>query len=319
MPTARRTLVATGGFDDAQLTAMIRSGVLVTPFRGVVGPQEVSRSPMARFAAALACQDITAALGHRSAAVASRLRWVPESWREADAVVDVVVPRTDARRHRSGLRLHRALLDPADVTVIDGLRCTSVARTLADLARNRREPRLLVVQILDGALRDGLVTEDQLQSTVDRLAGLRGVVRARQLIAFGRNGVDSPKETELRLALLDGGVPHVDVDIRITDRDGVLLARGDIGERDLLLWGEYDGYDVHSQRDVFNSDRRGDRWLERRGWHVMRFTNDDLQRPWRLVSEWLTARAAAPARIAAMRPDRSPEVAAARRALGLDR
>jgi hypothetical protein len=82
-----------------------------------------------------------------------------------------------------------------------------------------------------------------------------------------------------------------------------------------MLWGEYDGYDVHTQRATFRGDRAGDRWLQRRGWHVMRFTDADLYRPAAMVREWLSAQRNAPMRIAAMSPDRSPELAAAQRRL----
>ena len=61
--------------------------------------------------------------------------------------------------------------------------------------------------------------------------------------------------------------------------DGELLAEGDLGIKMLLIWGEYDGYDVHSQRRVFRGDRVRDRWVDRRGWKVMRFTDEAFVSP----------------------------------------
>lgn len=102
------------------------------------------------------------------------------------------------------------------------------------------------------------------------------------------------------------------VGIEICDDDGVVLARGDLGSRRLLIWSEYDGYDVHTQRATFRGDRVGDRWLQRRGWHVMRFVDTDVRQRRRLVADWRQAIADAPRRIYALPPGLSPEADAAR-------
>lgn len=316
IPMSRRDLVAAGHVSDVELTAQLRNGSATAVFRGVV-MAAAAPSVAIRFRAALASQGPDAMLCSPSSAVQLSIPWLPEQWSEPGAPVHVAVTREATRRHRPGLRIHHMRLAEEDVVTVDGIRTVAVARTLADLARDPRQPRCRIVQLVDGALRLGLVTAVELVEATDRLVAMRGVRRTRELFAQARCGVDSPKETELRLALIDGGVPALDTDIRIHDDDGELLARGDLGDRGCLLWGEYDGYETHVERSVFAGDRVRDRWLERRGWHVMRFSQADLRRPQRLAPEWLSARANAPARIAAMTSDRSPEVAAARHALGL--
>jgi predicted transcriptional regulator of viral defense system len=78
-------------------------------------------------AAVLACGP-AAALSHRSAADLHGLR---ETNR---APIDVTVPGRTARRH-DGIDLHRSTtLTPADVTIVDALPVTTVARTVLDLA-----------------------------------------------------------------------------------------------------------------------------------------------------------------------------------------
>jgi hypothetical protein len=212
------------------------------------------------------------------------------------------------------MRLHRTDLEPSAIVVIDGEPYTSVPRTLIDLARSSL-PRLLIVQLLDGALSDGHCTLDELHEELHRLAGRRGVRQASERVGLARLGVDSPPETEMRLVLVDGGVTGLRTAVPICDEIGHVLARADLADPDHMLWGEYDGYDVHTQRATFRSDRAGDRWLERRGWHVMRFTADDLRRPAALVREWAAALANSPMRILGMSADRSPELAAAQRLL----
>lgn len=315
IPTARQRLVAAGA-DDTLLDRQLAAGRLRAPYRGVLLDSAVPLDLYGRARAALATQGPEAAIGHETAAVLLGLRWCPAVWLEPTSPVHVVVPRDDAHRHRRGLRLHRALVPTAHMTAVGGLRCTSPARTLIDLARRNDARRLVVVQLFDGARRDGRCTAEDLHDAVEFAYGERFTARARDWVNLSCDGVDSPPETQLRLTLVDAGCA-VEPDIRLRDHVGVVVARGDLGNRRLLLWGEYDGYEAHSERSVFRSDRVGDRWLERRGWQVMRFVDEDLRRPDRTVREWQAAVAAAPARIAAMGPRRSPEVAAAQRALGL--
>jgi len=178
-------------------------------------------------------------------------------------------------------------------------------------------PELLVVQIIDGALFDRRTTKMELLACLAPLAGERNVAIARRRVERAREKVRSPQETRLRLMLEDAGI-FVDVAIELCDWDGELLAEGDLGIQKLLIWGEYDGYESHKEQGVFRVDRIGDRALSRRGWHVMRFVDDDLRRREATVREWKQAIADAPARIAAMDARRSPEVAEARRLLGFD-
>lgn len=314
VPTPRRELIA-AGVSSNRLNQHLRDGVTVAPFRGVHVNAAHAAGLLARARAALATQSARAVVAMQTAAVLLGPRWLPASWLD-DPVVHVAVPPADAHRHREGLRLHRRLVGPDDVVVVHGLPSLSVERTLVELARNPELPDLLVVQITDGALRDGRTSKGALLACAGRFPGERYVARARRLIEASREGVASPPETAMRLTLRAGGI-DVDVNIEIRDDDGLLLAAGDLGVRRLLLWGEYDGYGPHSERATFRNDRRGDRWLARRGWHVMRFVDLDLRQPERVCADWRQAIADAPARIAALEPRRSPEIAEAQQALGL--
>jgi hypothetical protein len=316
-PRTRASLV-TDRQSSQRLDQDLRTGRSAAVFRGVHIDARLAGQLRVRAAAALLTQGSDAVLSHRPAAVLLGLRWLPAAWGDGNVGLEVTVPASDSHRHRSGLRLHRRTLRASDVVMASGLPCTSPARTLIELARDPRLPVLLLVQIIDGALRDRRCSLEDLAGVLDSMRGERYVERARRVVMRGRTGVDSPKETELRLTLEDGGIRDLDIGIEIRDHDGIVLARGDLGSRRLLLWGEYDGFDTHAQRPQFRGDRVGDRWLSRRGWHVLRFVDDDLARARRTCDEWRAAALAAPARIAALAPSTSPEVAAARRTLGLD-
>jgi hypothetical protein len=307
-------------FTDIELNRALRSGAATALFRGVLVSSTASTGFATRCRAALATQHESAAVSHRSAAALLALPWTPGAWSAESAAIQLTVAPEDRHRQRAGLRLRHATLAPFDVQLVNGIRVTTPARTLIDLARDPQESRnrLLVVQLIDGARRRHRCDVDQLMAAVHAAAGLRNVRRADRWLAESRDGVDSPKETQTRLLLLDRQVPYLDVDLQIRDPDGLLRARGDFGDRRLLLWGEYDGYEAHVERGAFRNDRQGDRWLAARGWHVLRIVEEDLRRPDKLARDWLRAREDAPQRIAALDPRRSPEVAAARRALGFD-
>jgi hypothetical protein len=312
-----RSRLLSQGHDRTSIDRLVRRGDVRVAFRGVYSPRS-DDTLRTRWQAALATQPAGSALSHRTSAVAHDLPWAPDAWREAGRV-DLTVPFTQRRRERDGIRLRRSALAPESIDAVDGLPVTSVARTLIDLIRARDVGRLLGLQLLDGALRFRRCTKADLDAELQRLAGSPGTARARTLCALARYGVDSPQETRLRLTLLDGGIRDADIDVNLEIRDdqGVVLARGDIGSRQRLMWGEYDGYAVHVEATAFGRDRIGDRWLHDRGWTTLRFSSADWASPDRIVRDWRRRWADAPARIAALDPRRSPEVAWARRQLDL--
>jgi hypothetical protein len=317
VPTPRRELIAIAG-TDREVNRALKSGRSVAVLRGIHVDAKYAVGLRVRLRAALAALGPDGVVGMQSSAVLHRLRWIPAEWAADDAVMHAAIHPTATHRHRDGLRLHWRTLEPIDRVVIDGIPCMSVTRTLVELARDPQLPRLLVVQILDGALFDALTTKEELLACLARFPGERGVARARKRVNESRLGVMSPQETRMRLILEDGGITGLDVDIQLRDDDnGDLLARGELGIKRFLIWGEYDGYARHSERETFRNDRPRQRWISRRGWNVMPFVDRDLSRPTILCQEWLTAIADAPARIASLDPRRSPEIAAAWRALGL--
>jgi predicted transcriptional regulator of viral defense system len=91
-----------------------------------VGHRRLTRR--AKWIAAVLAGGSGAALSRRSAAV--RRDW-PISERGA---IDVWVPDRSYRQH-AGIRIHRPIaLSDTDIEDVDGIPCTTVARTLVDLA-----------------------------------------------------------------------------------------------------------------------------------------------------------------------------------------
>jgi len=90
--------------------------------------------------------------------------------------VHVTIPRTGSRRRR-GIRLHTNRLEPDEIIMREGLPITTVARTIADVARSGLAEEQVRLAIRE-ALQQGLTTKEDLCRQADRRGG-----RAAQLIA----------------------------------------------------------------------------------------------------------------------------------------
>lgn len=216
-------------------------------------------------AATLACPPGTAA-SHRAATALFALRLAMRRW------IDVTAPGSTGRR-RPGIRVHSgATLTAADVTVIDNIPCTTLARTLLDICEDatRRE----VERALDVAEQQRLLDIRAIDDVLTRANGRRGAKLLRTVLAEHR-AESTLTRNELEEAFLAicraAGVPPGAVNAWIAFPDGN-GAEADFLWRPQRLVVEVDGRDVHTTRRAFDSDRRRDQRLMLLGWRVARFT-----------------------------------------------
>jgi len=219
-------------------------------------------------AAVLACGR-DAVLSHMSAAA---LHGVLSS---TGSAVDVTVERCSGRA-RPGIRVHRSTChSEADRAVVGGIPCTSVGRTLLDLAAV--VPLRVLAKACDQAEVLRLLDWSALDELIGRASGRRGVRNLRATLGAGDVGRDIPRsELERRFLALcrRARLPHPAV-------NACLTIAGEEMQVD-FLWRaagvivETDGYATHRTRQAFVSDRRRDRLLGLAGWRVVRFAWDDV-------------------------------------------
>jgi len=89
--------------------------------------------------------------------------------------IHVIVPRTASRR-RDDLRLHTHKIREDEITKREGLPVTTVARTIADVAKANLS-RELVIQAIEEALEKGMTTKNHLLQQAERQGG-----RAKEII-----------------------------------------------------------------------------------------------------------------------------------------
>jgi very-short-patch-repair endonuclease len=169
------------------------------------------------------------------------------------------------------LLVHQMVLPHSDVTVLDGIRVTTVVRTLSDLMLSAS--RYEAVAALDHALNRGMLDREDL-STMERImAGRRGVVHAREWVKQADSRAESVLETRVRLRCLDGGVPPNDLQVEIgVYRVDMLWSRG-------RLIGEADGRSIHDTPGALFHDRERQNALTAAGFAVVRFTWEDTLNP----------------------------------------
>lgn len=116
------------------------------------------------YMAAVLADAPDAVLSHRSAGALHRLR----DW--GHTKIEITVPRRSARRHE-GTKVHRSTtLTGQDVTVVNNIPCTSVARTLLDLGEvvTGRQLERSFDQAELAEVLDLKATEDQLARNATR-------------------------------------------------------------------------------------------------------------------------------------------------------
>ncbi|ORV26978.1 hypothetical protein AWB98_13045 [Mycolicibacterium conceptionense] len=151
-----------------------------------------------------------------------------------------------------------------EVARIDGLPVTSVERTAFDLGR-----RGLIgasVARLDALARATGVKADDVLALAANHRHSRGLRQLERALALFDPGGQSPKETWLRLMLIDAGFPRPQTQIPVLGPDGYPRYFLDMGWEELMLAVEYEGAQHADQLgyDITRTD-----YLECVGWtHV---------------------------------------------------
>jgi very-short-patch-repair endonuclease len=200
----------------------------------------------------------------------------------AEITIDRAAP---AVRPRAGLLVHRAAIADHELRLVNGVPVLDPARTVIDLAR--REPPEIGLAVADAFLRAGRTNLDALQASLAAVAGLRGVVIARRIVALADGRSESPMESICRWQFVSAGLPVPQIQHNYIDRYGSFVARVDFYWPEARLVVEFDGWDSHmGRRDLFASERRKHNRLVADGVLVLRFTAEDiLRRPYEVIAQ----------------------------------
>jgi hypothetical protein len=157
-------------------------------------------------------------------------------WIDDRAPVELVW--SNARRPR-GLRTYDFRLRTGEFATLDGLRVTTPERTAFDIGRRERVDEAVArLDALGNAT--GFKAHDVL-AIAERHRGVRGLRQLAVALDLYDPGAQSPKETWLRLLLIDAGFPRPQTQIPVPGPDGYPLYYLDMGWEDMTIAVEYDG------------------------------------------------------------------------------
>lgn len=284
-----RAELLAGGYTDDELRALRRTGALAAVRPGAyirvdaaeaepdVGSAARHRATVLATARRLAPDAV---ISHRSAAMLHGLPlWLPADQQPTDRVQVTRDRRTGARRSPY-VDLHSAALPPEEVVGMDGFLVTTVARTVADLARSLPFEQAAVPA--DAALHHHRATRAELELAIERGAHRPGNAAARRLVAFADAGAESPGESRSRVLIARARLPapRLQHELRGDKRSW----RVDFWWERAGLIGEFDGRVKYGRalapggdpgEAVFAEKRREDA-LRAAGYSVIRWTWADL-------------------------------------------
>ena len=251
------------GLTRAAIQHRIRTGWLIPVYPGVYGVGGPPVTPIERASAAVLACGPGAALSHSSALT---LWGIDKHWHTP---FEVTVLRD---RRPKGIRTHRpTTIHRRDITVQLGIRTTTLARTMLDIAPRLPERRR--TRAVNDALHSKFMTGSQLADVVARNPSHRGTPLITPLLAETRTGVTrSEIEDTWKQLSTDYDLPKHLTNVRL--RGGYTA---DVLFPDHGLIVELDSWEFHGDRISFESNRDRDADNLAHGLPTIRVTHERMK------------------------------------------
>jgi hypothetical protein len=191
-------------------------------------------------------------------------------WVAADAPIELI---TSNNRPPAGIIARKERIGQDEVVEMCGIAVATRQRTAFDLGRFLS--RDAAVAHLDALARATGITAKEVLPLAIRYKGARGVSRFKAAIDLMDAGAQSPKETWLRLLLIDAGFPRPQTQIPVLEDDGYAFAFLDMGWEEIMVAVEYDGDHHRTDPIQYRKDIRRSEKVQRKGWIHIRIIAGD--------------------------------------------
>jgi very-short-patch-repair endonuclease len=182
-----------------------------------------------------------------------------DPWVDATTPIEMI---WRSARPPLGIVVRNERIEADEIIDLGNVSVTSPARTALDLARHL--PRDVAVTHLDALTRATGVTADEALSLAGRYPRARGLRQSEAALSLADPGAQSPKETWLRLLLIDAGLSAPRTQIRVFD--GINEAFIDMGYDEPKVGLDYDGRHHSADREQYVHDIGRAELIERQGW-----------------------------------------------------
>jgi hypothetical protein len=191
-------------------------------------------------------------------------------WADDTRVVELI---HDNWRSPPGIQTRGDRIADDEIELAAGIPVTSPARTALDFGC--WYPTMTAVAGIDALARATEIKAADVELLARRYAGRRGIAQAREAVDLFDPGAQSPKESWLRVVLIQAGLPRPQTQIPVLNEFGSAIAYLDMGWEDVKVAVEYDGEQHRSDRRQYTWDVRRLEMLERLGWIVIRVLAGD--------------------------------------------
>lgn len=229
------------GYDDRDIREAIRIGLLTRIGSGLYAlsrtytPLSPEDKLAARSRAVSHRHHGAVVLTHQSAAAIHGLPMWGTSLTEVH-----VTRRDDGRgRHEAKVQHHVGVIGDDDIVEIDGVLVSSPDRCVWELACASTVESALVTA--DAALHQGLVTLESLHEIAGPFRTWRGSRSGRLALSLANGLSESVGESRARHLFWAHGVPMPDLQFRVVNSDGIVIARTDFAWQLYRHLAEFDG------------------------------------------------------------------------------
>jgi hypothetical protein len=283
-PFGRQPFTLAGGLEAGLGRGALNGPRFDRPFRGIrewrfdpdteppssrVPPDELRLRAFKKRCGQLALRMGEADFFSHGTALILRGAPTPEDWDEV-IHISAIRPRNPARA--KGVVSHRLAPRTMRFQDVGALRVEHPARAWVQASVHLSDTELIVAG-------DHLVARRRRLATIADLIAEANRQRRPRLLALldhVREGSESSRETRLRLALVEGGLPEPMLAYELRNASGLFIARLDQAYPEYKVAVEYDGRQ-HAE-DPAQFARDADRWREigDEGWQLVRVLNHHL-------------------------------------------
>lgn len=242
---------------------VVHKYALLTRFRrvypGVYLPRDVTPDFRQRAEAAWLWSGRDGVLSGLTAARLYGAQWIDDG-------LPIELIWSNARPPR-GIRVYKEQLTDGERAFRASLPVTTIPRTAYDIGRRGRLGE--AVAHLDALGNAAAFSAEAVEELAVSHRGARGLRQLRTALALHDGGAQSPRETWLRLLLIDAGFPkpRTQIPVSVGGRVKYYL---DMGWEDLKIAVEYDGDHHRTDRAQFNRDILRLEDLADLGWIIIR-------------------------------------------------
>lgn len=215
-------------------------------------------------------------LSHKSALIVHGLP-IPYLRAEDELRVETAHPTHSTRG--GAVHVRRRNIDGADRVVVDGIRVTTVLRTLWDIARDY--PLAFSVAVIDSALHQLLVSGEALQEYAERHPSRTGQSRIDRALANMDGRRETVAESICAMRFVEHLITGFEPQVEIFDEQGRFVARTDFADKEARVVAEFDGavkyyMNGNDPHQEFEAERAREYRLRNLGYTVFRIRWSDL-------------------------------------------